>query len=114
MEEKIELYGKKIETLRGGSSSTQSTESLDATIGLSKSLSELNLKGVKIEKMKKTKSAQNEKIQDKDRVIGEYQKLKFKMLIDMEKMKNTLSGKPYLVGARHIIWDEIISDIVKI
>jgi hypothetical protein len=48
MEEKIDLYGKKIETLRSGSSSSQSTESLDPTAGLSKALSDLNLQGPEI------------------------------------------------------------------
>jgi hypothetical protein len=105
------LYGKWIDTLRGGSYSSQSTESSDPTTGLSKALSNLNLKGVEIERMKKTIFAQNEEIKDKDKVIEEYHKLTTKILTDMEKMKNKLSGKPYLIGARHIIWDEIIKEV---
>jgi hypothetical protein len=74
----------------------------------------LNLKEVEIEKMNKTISTQSEEIKNKDKVIGEYHKLKYKMLIDMGKIKNKLSGKPYLLGAKHIIWDEIISEVGKI
>jgi hypothetical protein len=29
-------------------------------------------------------------------------------------MKNNLSGKPYLVGANNIIWDEIISEVARL
>jgi hypothetical protein len=100
--------------LKGGSSSSQVTESTDPTEGLSKALAYLNMKGDEIEKLKKTIATQNEEIKDKDKVIEEYQKLKSKMLIDMEQMKNKLSGKPYLIGARHIIWDEIIDEVGKI
>jgi hypothetical protein len=32
----------------------------------------------------------------------------------MEKIKNKLSGKPYLLGSRQIIWDEIISEVGKL
>jgi hypothetical protein len=114
MEEHIELYEKQIEILKGGSSSSQVTESTDPTDGLSRALVDLNLKGDEIEKLKKTISTQQEEIKDKDKIIGEYHKLKAKMLIDMEQMKNKLSGKPYLIGARHIIWDEIIDEVGKI
>jgi hypothetical protein len=100
--------------LKGGSHLLQSTESSDPTTGLSKALADLNLKGVEIDKLKKTIATQNEEIKDKDKVIEEYQKLKAKMLTDIEKMKNKLSGKPYLIGARHIIWDEIISEVGKL
>jgi len=36
------------------------------------------------------------------------------MLSDMEQMKTKLSGKPYLIRARHIIWDENINEVGKI
>jgi len=36
------------------------------------------------------------------------------MLIDMEKMKSKFFGKPYLIGVRHIIWDEVIDEVGKI
>jgi len=32
----------------------------------------------------------------------------------MEKMNNKFSGKPYMIGARHIIWDEIINEVGNI
>jgi hypothetical protein len=48
------LYAKKIENLKGGSHLLQSTESFDPTTGLSKALVDLNLKGVEIDKLKKT------------------------------------------------------------
>jgi hypothetical protein len=47
-------------------------------------------------------------------VIEEYHKLKAKMLTDVEQMKNKLSGGPYIIGSWHIIWDEIISEVVKL
>jgi hypothetical protein len=59
-------------------------ESTDPTYGLSRSLADLNLKGVEIEKLKKTISTQNEEIKYKDKIIGEYHKLNEKLL----------SGKP--------------------
>jgi hypothetical protein len=43
---------------------------------------------VEIDKLKKTISTQNEEIKDKDKVIEEYQKLKSKMLTDIEQMRN--------------------------
>jgi len=46
---------------------------------LSKALSILNVKGVEIEKLKKTISYEKEEIKDKDKIISEYQKLKTKM-----------------------------------
>jgi hypothetical protein len=36
------------------------------------------------------------------------------MLGDIEQLQNKLSGKPYLIGARHLIWDQIITEINKI
>jgi len=32
----------------------------------------------------------------------------------MEKMKDELFGKPYLIGVKHIIWDAIIDEVDKI
>jgi hypothetical protein len=64
--------------------------------------------------LKKIISTQNEEIKDKDKIIGEYHKLKAKMLTYMEQMKDKLSGKPYMIGARHIIWDEIIAEVANI
>jgi hypothetical protein len=114
MGEQIEVYEKQIEILKGGSSSSQSTKATDPIVGLSKALADLNLKGAEIEKLKKTVATQGEEIKDKDKVIAEYQKLKAKMITDMEKMKDKLSGKPYLIGEKHIIWDAIIDEVGKI
>jgi hypothetical protein len=36
------------------------------------------------------------------------------MLTDMEHMKTKFSGKPYLAGAKHLIWDEIIIEVSRI
>jgi hypothetical protein len=36
------------------------------------------------------------------------------MLTNIEQMKNTLLGKPYLIWSRHIIRDEIISEVDKL
>jgi hypothetical protein len=89
-------------------------ESTDPTDGLSRALADLNLKGIEIEKLNKTISTQNEEIKDKDKIIGEYQKLKVKMLTNIEEMQNNFFGKPYLIGAMHLIWDEIITEVGKI
>jgi hypothetical protein len=77
-------------------------------------LVDLNLKEDEIENLKKTISTQEEEIKNKDKVIGEYQKVKSKKLTDMERMKNTFSRKSYMIGDIHIIWDEIINEIGKI
>jgi hypothetical protein len=77
-------------------------------------LENLNLKGVEIDKLKKTISTQNEEIKNKDKVIEEYQKLKAKMLTYIEQMKNKLTCKPYLIGAKNIIWDEIMSEFCRL
>jgi uncharacterized phage infection (PIP) family protein YhgE len=114
MEEQIDLYAKQIENLKGGSHLLQSAESSDPTTRLSKALVDLNMKGAKIDKLKKTIATQNEEIKDKDKVIAEYQKLKTKMQTNIDQMKDKLFGKPYLIGARHIIWDEIINEVSKI
>jgi hypothetical protein len=36
------------------------------------------------------------------------------MLNDMEQMKTKLSHKPYLVGSKHLILDEIIIEVAKL
>jgi hypothetical protein len=64
--------------------------------------------------MKKTIATQNEEIKYKDKFIGEYQNLKVKMITYMEQMKNKIVCKPYLIWARHIIWDEIINEFGNI
>ena len=53
MGERMEMYEKHIESLKGGSSSLQAVETSDPTIGLSMELTDLNTKGVKIEILKK-------------------------------------------------------------
>jgi thioesterase domain-containing protein len=111
MEEEMELQEKQIEILKGGCTSSCATTSTDPTDGLSKALEDLDLKGDEIEKLKRTIATQGEEMKDKDKVIAEYEKLKAKMLTDIEQLKNKLSGKCYLVGARHIIWDEIINEV---
>jgi len=103
MEEHMELHEKKIEIFKGESSSSHVITSTDPTDGLSKSLENLNLKGDKIEKLKKTVATQGEKIKDKDKIIVEYEKLKAKLLIKIEQLEKKLSRKSYLVEARHII-----------
>jgi len=70
-------------------------------------LAYLNMKGAKIDKLNKTIATQNEEIKDKYKIIEEYQKLKAKLLTEIEKMKNKLTRKPYLIRAKHIIWDEL-------
>jgi hypothetical protein len=55
------------------------------------------------------KSKFSKRRNDKDKIIEQYQKLKAKMLGDIEKLQNKLTGNPYLVGARHLIWDQIIT-----
>jgi hypothetical protein len=57
---------------------------------------------------------QNEEIEQKDKIISKYQKSKSNLLTDIENMQHKLSGKPYLIGATHIIWDEIIAEVGKI
>jgi hypothetical protein len=36
------------------------------------------------------------------------------MSTNIEQLQNNISDKPYLIGARHIIWDEIIVEVGKI
>ena len=73
MEEQIDLYAKKIENLKGGSHLLQSAESSDPTTRLSKAFADLTLKGVEIDKLKKTIATQNEEIKDKDKIIEEHE-----------------------------------------
>jgi hypothetical protein len=58
MKDQMEIYEKQIESLKRGSSSSQSTEPTDPFEELAKTLSKLNLKGVEIEKLKKSISTQ--------------------------------------------------------
>jgi hypothetical protein len=55
----------------------------------------------KIDKLKKTIATQNEETKEKDKIIEEYQNMKDKFLTDIDKIKNKLTGKPYLIGSRH-------------
>jgi hypothetical protein len=114
MGEHIELYESQIKILKEGSSSSEAAKSADPTTGLTKALADLNLKGVEIEKLKKTISDQKEEIKDKDKTVAEYQKLKTKMQKEIDQLSDKLSGKPYLIGARHVIWDEIINEVTKL
>jgi len=42
------------------------------------------------------------------------QDVKDKLQRDVEQLKGKLVGKPYLIGARHLIWDQIITKITNI
>jgi len=56
------VYEKQIESLKKGIFSSQSSKPIDTSEELAKDLSELNLKGVEIEKIKKSLSIQNDEI----------------------------------------------------
>jgi hypothetical protein len=114
MEEEMELQQKHIEILKGGCTSSCAITSIDATDGFSKALVNLDLKGDEIEKLKRTVATQDEEMKGKDKFLAEYENLKAKLLTEIEQLKNKLCGKCYLVGARHIIWDEIINEVSKI
>jgi SMC interacting uncharacterized protein involved in chromosome segregation len=111
MKDQLEKYERQIELLKGGNSSSQpiyfSTE-------LSKSLSSINQKGVEIEKLKKKIETLQDQAKDKDKVISEYQKIKSNLKAEIEQLKHKKVGKAYLIGARHLIWDHIITEIGKI
>lgn len=62
IKDQIEVYEKQIESLKKGIFSSQSSEPIDTSEELAKALSELNLKGVEIEKIKKSLSIQNDEI----------------------------------------------------
>jgi len=66
------MYGKHIESLKGGSYFFQATKTSNPTTRISMELEDLNLKGVEIESLNKTISEQKEEIKDKDKVIAEY------------------------------------------
>jgi len=73
-------------------SPSQSSKPTNPFEELDKALSKLNLKGVEIEKLKKSVSTHNdeiknlqEQINDKDKIIEQYHKLKDKMLGEMEQ-----------------------------
>jgi hypothetical protein len=54
-----------------------------------------------------------EQIKDKDKTIEQYQKVKAKLKGDVEQLQIKLIGKPYLIGAIHLIWDQIITKVTK-
>jgi hypothetical protein len=56
----MEMHEKQIGSLKGGSSSLQAAMILDPTTRISRELAYLNLKGVEIERLKKTISKQKE------------------------------------------------------
>jgi chromosome segregation ATPase len=113
MKDQLENYERQIELLKRGNSSSQPTY---FSVELSKALSEINQKGFEIEKLKKIVSSHQEEIKtfqdqitDKDKVISEYQRIKSNLVADIEKLKHKKAGKAYLIGARHLIWDQIIT-----
>ena len=114
MGEDMELHQKHNEILKGGCTSSGALTSTDARDGLSKALTDLDLKGVEIKKLKRTIAIHGEEIKDKDKFIAEYENLKAKMLTCIEQLKNKLCDKCYSVRARYIIWDEIINEVSKI
>jgi DNA repair exonuclease SbcCD ATPase subunit len=102
----LEKYERQIELLKGENSSSQTT---DFSTELSKSLSTINQKRVEIEKLKETIETLQDHAKDKDKVINEYQKIKANLVVEIEKMKHKKDGKAYLIGARHLIWDRIVT-----
>ena len=104
MGEQIELYESQIKILKEGTTSSKTTKSVDPTVGLTKALANLNMKGVKLEKLKKTISYKKEEIKDKDKTVAEYQKLKTQMQKEIDHLSDKLSGNPYLIKSRHVIW----------
>jgi len=66
----MEMYEKHIESLKGGSSSSQATKTSYPIVGLSRELVNLNLKGVEIEILKKIISWKKDEIKDKDKTIS--------------------------------------------
>jgi hypothetical protein len=84
-------------------------------------LSDLNFKEVEIENLKKSVVVQNDELNilrdqmnDKDKTITQYQRTKSKLQEDFDLLKNKLVGKSYLIGARHLIWDQIITKVTRI
>jgi hypothetical protein len=69
MGEHIELYEIKIKILKEGSFSSEASKSVDPIVGLSKELVYLNLKGMEMEKLKKTIASQKEEIKHKDKIV---------------------------------------------
>jgi flagellar biosynthesis chaperone FliJ len=128
MNNQLGSYQQQIETLEKekselkclNPSSVQSSTSVDPSEELAKVLSDLNIKEIEVDDMKRMITSKNDEIdifkdqlKEKDGVIAKYQKLKEKLQKDLEKAQGKLTGKPYLIGARHILWDHIISEIIK-
>jgi chromosome segregation ATPase len=97
MKDQMEVYEKQIEALKKGISSSQSSEPTYPSEELTRALSELNIKGVEIEKLKKSVSTQNDEIKvfkeqlnEKDKIIEQYQKLKAKLQVDVEQLQVNL------------------------
>jgi hypothetical protein len=83
MGEEMELQQKEIEVLKGGCTSPCALETTNAREGLSKELSDLDLKKDEIEKLKRTIGTQVQEMKEKDKVIAKYEKIKDKMLIEI-------------------------------
>jgi hypothetical protein len=49
-----------------------------------------------------------DQLKEKDEIIAKYHKFKAKLHKDYEQAQGKLIGKPYLIGARRILWDHII------
>jgi hypothetical protein len=101
-------------------SSVQSCTSKYPSEELVKALYDLNIKEIEIDDLKIMITCKNDEIdilkdqlKEKDGVIDKYQKLKAKLQKDSEQVQDKLTCKPYLIGARHVIWEYIISGILK-
>jgi len=109
MKDQMEVYEQQIQALKKQVSSSLSSEPTYPCEELASSLWELDLKGIEIEKLKKSMSMENdeinifrEQLKDKDKTIEQYQNVKAKLQGDVEQLQGKLIGKPYLIGERHL------------
>jgi hypothetical protein len=128
MNNQLGSYQQQIETLEKekselkclNPSSIQSSTSANPSKELENELFDLIIKEIEVDNMKIMLTSKNDEIDTfKDQLkqkyggIDKYMKLKAELQNDLEQAQGRLTGKSYLIGAIHILWNHIISEIIK-
>jgi chromosome segregation ATPase len=121
LNEQIFSLQQQIQVLKQGIPSSSSDGTFaGSSEELARALTDLNAKEIELDESRRTVSTYEteinllkEHIGEKERQLKKIQGSKEKLQEEYDTLKTKLSGKPYLMGARHLIWDKIMEHVNK-
>jgi hypothetical protein len=106
--------------LQAANSATVKTTPLDPTEGLSKVMADLSVKEIELDTMTnqlKQRDAKVAELEDqvkrRELCLAQINAAKEEVQKEANKMKERMTGRPTMKGAKHIIWDDIANTIFK-